>query len=322
MLDGELTFQLGDELFTAGPGALALAPGGVAHTLANLGDAPARYLLLCTPAGFEGYFARLAAQAAGEDPPSWALAPTPPVTTVGGQIGERDDVAAATPIAPATGRVNVLARSEQTGGRIAVMDNRVGAGFAGPRLHHHDFDELFWVLDGELTFQLGDELLTCRAGELAFAPRGVHHTFANHSERRGAHADRLHACRVRTPLRADRGGPGGRRRARVGARARTAGHDRRTADRSRGTVVSPGRLSPRARKAVLTLHVSVSVALIGVTASVLILALTAAGAERAGDAHALYSSAQTLRLRAGDPLQPDRLWPPASCSGSGRAGAC
>ena len=182
VLDGELTFQVGNELFTAGPGALALAPGGVAHTLANLTDAPARYLLLCTPAGFEGYFARVAAQAAGEDPPSWALAPTPPVTTVGGQIGERDDVAAAAPIAPPMGRVNVLARSEQTGGRIAVMDNHVEAGFAGPRLHHHDFDELFWVLEGELTFQLGDELLTRRAGGLAFAPRGVHHTFANRGD--------------------------------------------------------------------------------------------------------------------------------------------
>jgi quercetin dioxygenase-like cupin family protein len=191
VLDGELTFQLGDELFTAGPGALALAPGGVAHTLANLSDAPARYLLLCTPAGFEGYFARLAAEAAGEDPPSWALAPTPPVTTVGGQIGERDDIAAATPIAPAMGRVNVLARSEQTGGRIAVMDNHVGAGSAGPRLHRHDFDELFWVLEGELTFQLGGEPLTRRAGEFAFALRGVHHTFANRGD---AHARTLIVC--------------------------------------------------------------------------------------------------------------------------------
>jgi quercetin dioxygenase-like cupin family protein len=183
VLDGELTFQVGDELFTAGPGALAFAPGGVAHTLANLGDAPARYLLLCTPAGFEGYFARLAAQAAGEEPPAWALAPTPPVTTVGGHIGERDDVAGASPIAPAAGRVNVLVRSEQSDGRVAVMDNRVGARFAGPRLHHHDFDELFCVLEGELTFQLGEQRVTRRAGELAFAPRGVHHTFANHGDR-------------------------------------------------------------------------------------------------------------------------------------------
>ena len=86
----------------------------MAHTLANLGEVPARYVLLCTPAGFEGYFARLAAEAAGEDPPPWALAPTPPVTTVGGQIGERGDSAAATPIAPAGGRVNVLVRGEQT----------------------------------------------------------------------------------------------------------------------------------------------------------------------------------------------------------------
>jgi quercetin dioxygenase-like cupin family protein len=191
VLDGELTFQVEDELYTAGPGALAFAPGGVDHTLANLGDAPARYLLLCTPAGFEGYFARLAAEAAGEDPPSWALAPTPPVTTVGGQIGERGDTGAATPIAPAGGRVNVLVRSEPSGGRIAVMDNRVGVGFPGPSLHHHDFDELFYVLDGELTFQLGDEVFTRRAGEFAFAPRGAHHTFANHS---GAEARTLIVC--------------------------------------------------------------------------------------------------------------------------------
>jgi len=179
VLEGEITFQLGDGLHTAGPGALAFAPGGVPHTLANRGDVPARYLLLCTPAGFEAYFGRLAAEAAGEDPPAWALAPTPPVTTVGGQIGERDDVAAATPIAPAGGRVNVLVRGEQSDGRIAVMENRVRAGSPGPRLHHHEFGELFYVLDGELTFQVGDELVTRRTGELAFVAPGVHHAFAN-----------------------------------------------------------------------------------------------------------------------------------------------
>src|SRR4051812_44339988 len=116
VLDGEITFQVRDELFTAGPGAVAFAPGGVAHTLANLGDAPARYVLLCTPAGFEAYFGRLAAEAAGEDPPAWALAPTPPVTTVGGQIGERGDVAAVTPIAPAGDHFNVVVHGEQNDG--------------------------------------------------------------------------------------------------------------------------------------------------------------------------------------------------------------
>jgi mannose-6-phosphate isomerase-like protein (cupin superfamily) len=86
VLDGELTFQVQEDLLTAGPGELVFAPGGVAHTLANLGEAPARYLLACTPAGFERYFARLAAEQAGEHPPEWALQPTPQVTTVGPPI--------------------------------------------------------------------------------------------------------------------------------------------------------------------------------------------------------------------------------------------
>jgi uncharacterized RmlC-like cupin family protein len=64
-------------------------------------------------------------------------------------------------------------------------------GFAGPPLHHHDFDEAFYVLEGELTFRLGDELFTRRAGELAFAPRGAPHTYANHS---GAAARALIVC--------------------------------------------------------------------------------------------------------------------------------
>jgi hypothetical protein len=86
LLDGKLTFQLRDGLITAGAGELAFAPRGVPHTFANLGDAPARYLLVCTPAGFERYFARIAAEQAGVDPPEWATQPIPQVTRVGPPI--------------------------------------------------------------------------------------------------------------------------------------------------------------------------------------------------------------------------------------------
>jgi uncharacterized cupin superfamily protein len=82
VLEGELVFQVEDQLLTRRPGELAFAPRGVAHTLANHSDAPARYVLVCTPAGFERYFARM-----NEDPPEWALQPTPPVERVGPQIG-------------------------------------------------------------------------------------------------------------------------------------------------------------------------------------------------------------------------------------------
>ena len=87
--EGELTFQLGEEVFTRGPGGLAFAPRNVAHTYANHSDAPARALLVCTPAGFERYFARMEAEAVGVEPPEWALQPTPPVEHLGPQIARR-----------------------------------------------------------------------------------------------------------------------------------------------------------------------------------------------------------------------------------------
>jgi mannose-6-phosphate isomerase-like protein (cupin superfamily) len=91
ILEGVMTFQLGDELRAAGPGDLVFAPRGAHHTLANLSGAPARYLLVCTPAGFENRFARAAAEQAGEEPPSWALEPYPETIFVGPRIGERPD---------------------------------------------------------------------------------------------------------------------------------------------------------------------------------------------------------------------------------------
>jgi quercetin dioxygenase-like cupin family protein len=86
ILEGELVFQVDDQLVTARKGDLAFAPRNVAHTLTNRTDEPARYVLVCTPAGFERHFARMAAERAGEEPPEWALQPIPEVTRVGPQI--------------------------------------------------------------------------------------------------------------------------------------------------------------------------------------------------------------------------------------------
>jgi quercetin dioxygenase-like cupin family protein len=89
VIEGELTFQLGDDVFTRGAGEIAFAPRGVAHTYANHSPGPARALIICTPAGFERYFARMAADAAGVAAPEWALQPTPDVVRVGPQIARR-----------------------------------------------------------------------------------------------------------------------------------------------------------------------------------------------------------------------------------------
>jgi quercetin dioxygenase-like cupin family protein len=79
-------------------------------------------------------------------------------------------------------RTDVLLRSEQSGGHVSMTEIVVPANSAGPPLHTHDFDEAFYMLDGELIFQVEDELVTKRAGELSFAPRNVAHALANHSD--------------------------------------------------------------------------------------------------------------------------------------------
>jgi quercetin dioxygenase-like cupin family protein len=165
VLEGELTFRLGDELRTGTAGAFAFARGGAVHTLANLTDAPARYLLVITPAGFERYFEDSAADV--------------PETTVVGPPIDPSAGAAPTPLPERGAGINVLVRGADSDGRVAVMDNWVSPGGASPPLHFHAFDEAFYVLAGELTFQLDDERDVRRAGELAFARGGVHHTFAN-----------------------------------------------------------------------------------------------------------------------------------------------
>jgi quercetin dioxygenase-like cupin family protein len=90
VLEGELTFKLRDDVFTRRAGELAFAPRDVPHTYANHSDAPARALIVCTPAGFERYFARMAAEREGVEPPEWALQDIPETVRVGPQIGEPD----------------------------------------------------------------------------------------------------------------------------------------------------------------------------------------------------------------------------------------
>jgi len=80
-------------------------------------------------------------------------------------------------------RSTILLRTDDSEDAVSVVEITVPAGWEGPPLHHHAFDEAFYVLDGELTFQVGEELLTRRAGELIFAPRDRVHTLTNLSDR-------------------------------------------------------------------------------------------------------------------------------------------
>jgi len=56
ILDGEITFDLGGKVMTAGAGGSVSVPPGVAHGFRNASGGWARCLFLLTPAGYENYF--------------------------------------------------------------------------------------------------------------------------------------------------------------------------------------------------------------------------------------------------------------------------
>jgi mannose-6-phosphate isomerase-like protein (cupin superfamily) len=56
VLDGRLTFRVGDGEGTIGTGGLLWMPRRVPHTIANLDETPCRFLTFATPGGIERLF--------------------------------------------------------------------------------------------------------------------------------------------------------------------------------------------------------------------------------------------------------------------------
>jgi mannose-6-phosphate isomerase-like protein (cupin superfamily) len=61
VLEGELRFRLDDAIRAAPAGSFVFVPRGVAHCFQNVGEQPARILVMFTPSGMEAFFDRFAA---------------------------------------------------------------------------------------------------------------------------------------------------------------------------------------------------------------------------------------------------------------------
>lgn len=71
---------------------------------------------------------------------------------------------------------------EDRGGRLAVVETRERRG-QGPPLHAHTReDELIYVLEGEVTFHKGGQLLVCPVGTSVLLLRGCEHTYRVESD--------------------------------------------------------------------------------------------------------------------------------------------
>ena len=67
--------------------------------------------------------------------------------------------------------------AKESGGRVCVVEMRCPQGFGAPLHVHNREDEWFYVLEGEMTFYVGDEVVEARAGSFAYGPAGLPHTF-------------------------------------------------------------------------------------------------------------------------------------------------
>ena len=76
----------------------------------------------------------------------------------------------------------IKSSGETTGGRVSVTENWAPRGHGSPLHVHHNEDEWFYVLSGELTFWVDGQVITATDGSFVYGPRNVPHTFTVTSE--------------------------------------------------------------------------------------------------------------------------------------------
>ena len=73
----------------------------------------------------------------------------------------------------------------ETGDSIMMFEETIPAGTKSTFHLHHDSDEVAYVLSGEVTFKIGDEVTAGGPGTCAFMPRDVPHAWKNTGETAG-----------------------------------------------------------------------------------------------------------------------------------------
>jgi quercetin dioxygenase-like cupin family protein len=71
----------------------------------------------------------------------------------------------------------IKAAAETTDGQLAVLEFLWPQGSGSPLHVHHNEDEWFYVIEGEVTFWVGGEVVVAPAGSFLYGPRDVPHTF-------------------------------------------------------------------------------------------------------------------------------------------------
>jgi quercetin dioxygenase-like cupin family protein len=79
-------------------------------------------------------------------------------------------------------RMTFLLTGKETSDAFFLSEISVPPGGGPPPHLHSREDESFHILEGTLTVQVGGDTITATAGDLAFLPRGIVHSFKNNGD--------------------------------------------------------------------------------------------------------------------------------------------
>jgi quercetin dioxygenase-like cupin family protein len=71
----------------------------------------------------------------------------------------------------------IKATAADTGGQMTIVEVTEPPGAEAPLHVHRRDDEGFWVLEGDVTFEVGDTTIEAGAGDYVFGPRDIPHRF-------------------------------------------------------------------------------------------------------------------------------------------------
>ena len=176
-LEGRLRITLDEEDLILDPGAFALIPPEVIHAFGNPADEPGRYLNFHAPGcGFGDYLR-------GDNPDFDQIYDVPPGSgrptdeAVLRQPGEGEQLG----LGPS--QSSIKAGTDHGMGSLAVLESTIGPNFPGPVLHEHEqMVDSFYILEGTLTLQLGEERVEAGPNTYVLVPPGNAHTFATPGE--------------------------------------------------------------------------------------------------------------------------------------------
>ena len=76
------------------------------------------------------------------------------------------------------------ADADETDGKYSISEWWLEPNTQGPGAHSHPEDDAFFVLEGTMSFLIGDEWIDCPKGSFVLAPAGSTHDFQNRTTAR------------------------------------------------------------------------------------------------------------------------------------------